>query len=192
MRVNFTCSTSCRKSARPWSARRSGSIGSCARRPQQLETSAGEVVTLTQNLERAQAEAINDPLTGLLNRRGFEQAIGKVFESTAQLPGASLLLADLDRFKQISDAHGHLVGDHVLRTFAQILRSRIKGADIAARLGGDEFAVLMPETNLAGARALAEQIRTKLMQGRLPPFDRPDTLGIITVSIGVAQAHGRF
>jgi diguanylate cyclase len=157
---------------------------------QQLETSASEVVTLTQNLERAQAEAVNDPLTGLFNRRGFEQAIGKVYESTAELPGASLLLADLDRFKQINDSHGHLVGDQVLRAFAQVLRSRIKGADIAARLGGDEFAVLMPETNLAGAMALAEQIRTKLMQGRLRPFDRPETLGTITVSIGVAHAAG--
>jgi diguanylate cyclase len=157
---------------------------------QQLETSASEVITLTQNLERAQAEAVNDPLTGLFNRRGFEQAIIKAYETTEQLPGASLLLADLDRFKQINDAHGHLVGDQVLRVFAQVLRSRIKGADIAARLGGDEFAVLMPETNLAGAMTLAEQIRTKLMQGRLRPFDREETLGGVTVSIGVAQAEG--
>jgi diguanylate cyclase len=155
---------------------------------QQLESSASEVMTLTQNLERAQAEAVNDPLTGLLNRRGLEQAIAKVFESTDRLPGASLLLADLDRFKQINDSHGHLVGDQVLRAFAQVIRSRIKGSDIAARIGGDEFAVLMPETNLAGAMVLAEQIRTKLMQGRLRPFDREETLGNITVSVGVAYA----
>jgi len=156
---------------------------------QQLETSANEVMQLTQNLERAQAEAVNDPLTGLLNRRGFEQAISKAFDGSTQVVGASLLLADLDRFKQINDAHGHLVGDQVLKAFAQILRSRIKGADIAARLGGDEFAVLMLETDLAGGLALAEQIRTKLLQGRLRPFDRPESLGTITVSIGVAQAE---
>ena len=154
---------------------------------QQLENSATEVMQLTQNLERAQAEAINDPLTGLLNRRGFEQAIAKAFEGPL-VSGASLLLADLDRFKQINDAHGHLVGDQVLKSFAQILRSRIKGADIAARLGGDEFAVLMPETALPGALALAEQIRTKLLQGRLRLANREETLGTITVSIGVAQA----
>lgn len=158
---------------------------------QQLETSANEVMQLTQNLERAQADAINDPLTGLLNRRGFEQAIDKAFGGAPQLAGASLLLADLDRFKQINDAHGHLVGDQVLKAFAQILRSRIKGADIAARLGGDEFAVLMPETNLSGALALAEQIRTKLLQGRLRPFDRQESLGTITVSIGVAHGDDR-
>jgi len=156
---------------------------------QQLNVSAQEVVTLTHHLERAQADAINDPLTGLLNRRGFEQAIGKVFESTTQLPGASLLLADLDQFKQINDSHGHLVGDQVLRAFAQVLRSRIKGADIAARLGGDEFAVLMPDTILAGAMAVAEQIRSKLLQGRLRLLDREETVGSITVSIGVAHSE---
>jgi len=155
---------------------------------QQLNQSAQEVETLTRHLEQAQAEAINDALTGLLNRRGFEQAIAKVYETTTRLPDASLLLADLDRFKQINDSHGHLAGDQVLRAFAQILRSRIKGADIAARLGGDEFAVLMPETNLAGAMALAEQIRTKIMQGHLRLAGHTEPIGSITVSIGVAYA----
>jgi len=157
---------------------------------QQLDQSAKEVVSLTHHLERAQAEAINDPLTGLLNRRGFEQAVGKAYSSTTELSGAALLIADLDRFKEVNDSHGHLVGDQVLRAVAQVLRSRIKGEDIAARLGGDEFAVLMPDTPLAGAMALAEQIRAKVLQGRLRLSEGDKTVGNITISIGVAHADG--
>jgi|HubBroStandDraft_1064217.scaffolds.fasta_scaffold07399_8 diguanylate cyclase len=154
----------------------------------QLDTSAREVTTLTQRLERAQVEALNDPLTRLLNRRGFEEVVAKLYDGSAPLAGASLLMVDIDEFKSINDTYGHLVGDQVLRAVAQILRARIKGADIASRLGGDEFAILLPDTNLTGAAALAEQIRTTLLQRRLRLVDRNQYVENLTLSIGVASA----
>jgi len=154
----------------------------------QLDTSAQEVLSLTRRLEHAQVEASKDPLTGLFNRRGFSDAVAKVYEGSAHLHDASLLLVDVDQFKRINDTHGHLVGDQVLRAVAQVLRARTKGADIAARLGGDEFAVLLPDTVAAGAVALAEQIRTTLLQRRLRLIDRADHIENVTLSIGVAHA----
>ncbi len=154
----------------------------------QLDTRAQEVQTLTQRLERAEAEALNDPLTGLLNRRGFEQAVSELVAQSAPGVGMSILLADVDQFKEINDTHGHPVGDQVLRGVAQVLRARIKGADIAARLGGDEFAILLPNTAAAGAITLAEQIRAALLQARLRRVHSDQPIGQVSVSIGVAHA----
>jgi diguanylate cyclase len=153
----------------------------------QLDTRAQEVQTLTQRLERAEAEALNDSLTGLLNRRGFEQALAELAAQSVAGEGTSLLLADIDRFKDINDTHGHPVGDQVLRGVAKVLRARIKGADIAARVGGDEFAILLPNTAKAGAITLAEQIRAALLQARLRRINSDQHVGQVSVSIGVAH-----
>jgi diguanylate cyclase len=152
----------------------------------QLDNSAKEVLTLNERLARAQVQALNDPLTRLLNRRGFEEVVSKLYDGTPTLAGASLLIIDVDEFKQIYDRYGHLVGDQVLRAVAQVLRARTKGADIAARLGGDEFAVLLPDTSAAGAATLAEQIRTTLLQRRLRLTDRDQYIDNVTLSIGLA------
>jgi diguanylate cyclase len=155
----------------------------------QLDTRAQEVQSLTQRLERAEAEALNDPLTGLLNRRGFEQAFADLGAQSGALQGTAVLVADIDRFKDINDTHGHPVGDQVLRGVAQVLRARIKGADIAARLGGDEFAILLPNTAMQGAMALAEQIRTALLHARLRRVNSDQEIGQVTVSVGVAHLN---
>jgi diguanylate cyclase len=154
----------------------------------QLDTRAQEVQSLTQRLERAEAEALNDPLTGLLNRRGFEHAFADL-PAPDSLKGTSLLIADIDRFKEINDTHGHPVGDQVLRGVAQVLRARIKGADIAARLGGDEFAILLPNTGMQGAIALAEQIRSALLHARLRRVNSDQEIGQVSVSVGVAHLN---
>jgi diguanylate cyclase len=154
----------------------------------QLDNSAQEVLTLTERLERAQVEALNDPLTRLLNRRGFEEVVSKLYDGSTPLAGASLLLIDIDEFKKVNDTYGHLIGDQVLRAVAQILRARIKGADIASRLGGDEFAILLPDTAISGAMALAEQIRSTLLQRRLQLGDRNRYVENLTMSVGVACA----
>jgi diguanylate cyclase len=99
------------------------------------------------------------------------------------------LAVDVDHFKRINDAHGHLVGDQVLRAVAQVLRARTKGSDLAARLGGDEFVVLLPKTSIAGAITLAEQIRTTLLDGRLRRTDREQYVEDISLSVGVAEAR---
>ncbi len=153
---------------------------------EQLKRSAHEVQTLTQRLEQAQTEALLDPLTGLNNRRGLERSLQ---ESGATLTGFALLLADIDNFKSINDTHGHLLGDKVLRAVAQVVRGCIKGRDTAARMGGEEFAVLLPETSVQGAAALAEKIRQAISQVSIRRVDRNEYVGNVTLSVGVAGAE---
>jgi diguanylate cyclase len=153
----------------------------------QLESRAREVESLTQRLEKAETEAISDPLTGLMNRRGLEQIVLAKAGSRAggMLASCALLLIDVDDFKKINDTHGHEVGDQVLRGVARVLKARIKGEDTAARLGGDEFAVFLPDTTLEGAVAVGEGIRRSLLQAHLRRGKSED-LGTVRVSIGAA------
>jgi len=105
-------------------------------------------------------QAVTDELTGLANRRSFREGLETEL-LRAERFGSSLALvvADLDDFKNVNDQFGHQAGDVVLTAFAEVLRNRIRGVDMAARLGGEEFAVLLPETDAAGAEALAENLR---------------------------------
>jgi diguanylate cyclase len=154
---------------------------------EKLESRAREVEHLTQQLEQAKTEALLDPLTGLKNRRGFELAVRELTVSGSPFKGAALVLADIDHFKQINDKHGHLLGDKILRAIGQTLQTNIKGRDIAARPGGDEFAILLQQTPLSGARALAEQIRAAVAAGRIRRSDSKEQPGTVTLSIGVAE-----
>jgi diguanylate cyclase len=156
---------------------------------EKLDCRAREVESLTRQLEQAKTEALLDPLTGLKNRRGFELAVNELGGSAKALQGAALVLADIDYFKEINDRHGHLLGDKILRAIGQTLQSNIKGRDIAARPGGDEFCILLQQTPLAGARALAEQIRAAVAAGRIRRADNPEGReppGSVTLSIGIA------
>jgi diguanylate cyclase len=153
---------------------------------EKLESRAREVSLLTEQLERAQAEASVDSLTGLKNRRGFERAVAELYSGDANWAGTALLIADVDCFKEVNDAHGHLLGDKVLRAIAQTLQSSIKGRDIAARIGGDEFAVLLRELTPTAAAALAEQLRASIEAGRIRRSDGKQLPGTVTVSVGVA------
>jgi diguanylate cyclase len=153
---------------------------------ERLESRAREVEELTRQLEQAKSEALLDPLTGLKNRRGFEIAVKELGASGSPFGGAALVLADIDHFKQINDRHGHLLGDKILKAIGQTLLSNLKGRDIAARPGGDEFVILLQQTPLVGARALAEQIRTAVAAGRIRRADSKEQPGSVTLSIGVA------
>ena len=97
--------------------------------------------------------AATDPLTGLANRHGAP---------------CSVLAADLDHFKQLNDARGHLAGDQVLRAVARVLAASVRAQDLVARTGGDEFLVLLPEADLATATAIAARVQTALGQADLP------------------------
>jgi two-component system, cell cycle response regulator len=126
-----------------------------------------------------------DGLTGVLNRR----ALGETLE--AELDRArrynlylSILLADLDRFKQINDRRGHLAGDAVLRQVGELLRHEARSVDIVARYGGEEFVVVMPETTIRGAGVFAERVRSKIAARNFAP-DGEEPLRL-TVSIGLA------
>ncbi|KQV31760.1 response regulator PleD [Rhizobium sp. Root1203] len=104
--------------------------------------------------------AVTDPLTGLSNRRYLDNHINTLFSrSMARGRPLSVLIADIDRFKQINDTYGHDAGDDILREFANRVRSTVRGADLACRFGGEEFVVVMPDTSPDVAATVAERLR---------------------------------
>jgi diguanylate cyclase len=154
---------------------------------EQLQDSKEEVERLQQELLSARSEALIDPLTGVFNRRGFEtQMKNLAVNSEMQGKHISFLLADIDFFKKINDVYGHLFGDKVIRVIAEILKAQLKGQDSVARMGGEEFAVILPDTSLEGAHAVAEHIRQVIANGKIRRLDRNESVDGITISIGIA------
>jgi diguanylate cyclase (GGDEF)-like protein len=134
-------------------------------------------------------QAITDELTGLVNRRRFMEALdAEIARAQRMRSSASLLLADLDDFKRINDRFGHPAGDEALRAFADRLREHLREIDVAARLGGEEFAVLLPETDLDGALAVAERLRRTIAER--PVLHTDGSAVHLTASIGVAEYRG--
>ena len=130
--------------------------------------------------------ASRDSLTGLVNRRVFDERIGPII-SQAERHGHPVTLAcmDLDRFKQINDNFGHGVGDLVLQQVAVTMESMVRSCDVLARIGGDEFMLVMPDTKLGAARVLAERLCHTIESLDLPGVG-PDIIGI---SIGLVEWH---
>ncbi len=153
----------------------------------QLQESKEEVERLQQELLSARSEALIDPLTGVFNRRGFDAQM-KNLAGNPEMQGKhiSFLLADIDFFKKINDVYGHLFGDKVIRVIAEVLKSQLKGQDSVARMGGEEFAVILPDTSLEGAHAVAEHIRQVVAKGKIRRLDRDESVDGITISIGIA------
>ncbi len=110
-------------------------------------------------------QAVRDPLTGLYNRRFFDETLAQQIE-TARRYGRelSLVLFDLDRFKEVNDTLGHQAGDTVLKTFARLLLATARKADFVCRIGGDEFAVLLPETEISKARKMIDRVLSRLKE----------------------------
>jgi diguanylate cyclase (GGDEF)-like protein len=132
--------------------------------------------------------ALQDPLTGLYNRRHLEERLASEL-AAAQRHGrpVSLLMCDVDHFKSINDAHGHLAGDEALKMVAFVLRGAVRKEDVLARYGGEEFVIVARETPLEGAQSLAERVRRAVERSRCA-WQGLD-LGV-TVSIGVTVSGG--
>ncbi|MFT3906928.1 MAG: GGDEF domain-containing protein [Steroidobacteraceae bacterium] len=150
-----------------------------------LHNKSQEVVRLREELEVVQGLALTDPLTGLLNRRAFDQEVERRCV-TGGGRSCSVLMADIDHFKAINDTHGHLFGDKVLSAVAQVLKSCLAGRGIAARVGGEEFAMLLPGMSIAGAVELAETVRATVERGRIRRGTQDEHTGSVTISLGVA------
>ena len=152
----------------------------------ELEASKQQVEKLHQELQSARGEALTDPLTGILNRRGFELGTKQIFayEKVGD-KCLSLLMIDIDHFKKINDTYGHLFGDKVIRAIATTLKSKVRGQDLVARMGGEEFAILLEETDISGARTVAEHIRQSIEKGKIRRLDTQEQIGGITISIGI-------
>jgi diguanylate cyclase (GGDEF)-like protein len=132
--------------------------------------------------------ARRDPLTGLLNRRGFEEAFDVEIERARRTEQSlSVIVGDLDRFKEVNDSYGHPAGDEALRRVGQALRDSKRSWDAAARVGGEEFAILAPDTDEHGAYVLAERIRQRIETAFL------SAPGPLTASFGIVSypVHGQ-
>jgi diguanylate cyclase (GGDEF)-like protein len=139
-----------------------------------IEVFTGEILRL----------ATIDPLTGLPNRRGFfERAEIEINRARRYDRKMSLVMLDADHFKRINDAYGHASGDEALRLLAETLAGTLRASDLAGRLGGEEFAVLLPETDCAGARQLAQRVRMNIAAA---PLMIGGVQVALTVSMGVA------
>lgn len=144
-----------------------------------------EVQQRTTELQAANAAldrlSQTDPLTGLLNRRGFD-VLAKPALALARRAGRPLtvMMLDIDHFKVVNDEHGHDAGDYVLVALARLMRERLREADVVARVGGEEFVALLPDTDLEGGVLVADMLREAVAALQLP-------CGPVTVSAGVAM-----
>jgi diguanylate cyclase (GGDEF)-like protein len=148
---------------------------------QQFADVAAIALHNAHTLAEFQRLALTDDLTGLANRRGFREELERQ-TAAAERHGTpiSLLLLDIDEFKEINDRHGHGAGDGILREIAMALRHRVRVSDLPARIGGDEFAVLLPHTTDAEAQTVADDLMCHLREGRATSLP-------LRVSIGVAS-----
>ncbi len=138
-------------------------------------------ITVAGLFEEVKKQAITDPLTGIFNRRYFEDNIVKEAERSLRLKQPfSVISMDLDYLKRINDTYGHQFGDLAIRTIANVLKKEARSIDIPARIGGEEFNLLLPGVDSKGAAIAAERIRKSIENQVL------DTIGGITASIGVA------
>lgn len=136
-----------------------------------LRQQASQLMTFT--------ELRNDPLTGVHNRRGLDESLKLMFAMlTRYKKPFSILMLDIDHFKQINDRFGHVRGDQVLRDLADAMVQAARDADVVARYGGEEFSIVLPETTLEGACEFADRLRNKISASLS-----------VTVSVGVAQAR---
>ena len=157
---------------------------------QQLQTTNRELSELRHQLEEARQEAHTDGLTGLYNRKAFDETLPPMIEkSITTRRDLCLVMADIDHFKHFNDNHGHLMGDKLLRFVAGILKDSVKGQDLVARYGGEEFAILLPDTPLRGALAVAEALRARVQGQRLRRTDTQEPIGSVTLSLGIACYH---
>jgi diguanylate cyclase len=155
---------------------------------QELDKTNGEIDTLRSELEVVKKASITDALTGLLNRRAFDNELNNIIEVAEVYPqGVVLLMMDLDHFKRINDNFGHLVGDKVLRYTSALMKQHVEENHLVARYGGEEMAVIMPDTSRDKGIQIANKIRVALAKSRLQRKDNGESIGEITISIGAAQ-----
>jgi len=152
---------------------------------QTLKERADEIDRLRSELDQVRREAVRDPLTGLANRRAFDERLAESLDDALlKLKTICLMMIDVDHFKEINDRHGHQIGDRILQFIASVLKKNFKGRDVVARFGGDEFAVIVEDAPLAGVTRIGEAIRQQVEESYLKRTDTGEPLGTVTVSVG--------
>ncbi len=155
---------------------------------EKLEQSRFQIMRLRSSLNKAEEIGSRDPLTGLGNRRYFDNALNEEIARAHDEDNTLCVgLADIDHFKAINDKFGHMAGDVVLKRFADLLTANVKGDDKVARFGGEEFAILFPDAGLAEATSIVNQIQKQLESKRWALATSGERLGAVTASFGVAR-----
>jgi diguanylate cyclase len=154
----------------------------------QLEESRLQAMQLQTNLERAEEAGLRDVVTAIGNRRFFDACFADEVEKARRVgDNFCLALADIDKFKHVNDRFGHLVGDRLLRLFANILVQNVRGQDKVARFGGEEFALIFPGARLVDAVTAVQRIRGILEAKQWSIEPTGERVGRVTASFGVAR-----
>lgn len=152
-----------------------------------LKSADEEVKVLQSKLKETEWFATTDALTGLLNRRSFEEKLVQHTTSNNSHQILSLIMLDIDHFKRVNDTYGHLTGDDLLRVIAKTLKDYVRGKDIVCRYGGEEFIILLRDTPIQGAVTVAEKIRTHFASMSWKQKSTGVSMGRVTLSCGVSQ-----
>lgn len=155
---------------------------------QELDKSTEVMTTLQKDLEYVRQEAITDSLTDIPNRRAFYHAYEAIAKASKKAKTSfTMLMIDIDNFKDFNDNFGHQVGDQVLKLVAKTLKDGIRGKDFVCRYGGEEFAVLLPDTPLEAGVAVGNNLRKTVATKDVVNKSTGDVLAQITLSAGVAE-----
>ena len=152
-----------------------------------LQATSNEVTQLRDHLERVRQEAMTDALTGIANRKRFDETLRRARRDADETKKPlSLILCDIDFFKRFNDTWGHQTGDQIIRFVAGCLTRHSKDSHVVARYGGEEFGIVMPNTDAVAASEIAEKIRKTVESKKLLRKSTNEDLGNITISLGVA------
>ncbi len=155
---------------------------------EQLKRSTQEIGTLRTSLESVRMESLTDSLTGLSNRRMFDETLRmRLEEARAQRSELCLILCDIDHFKRFNDTWGHHTGDQILRFLASAMQAHARPDQLVARYGGEEFAIIMPRVSARVAAQTAEALRAAIQAKRLRRRSTNEDLGQVTVSLGISR-----
>lgn len=154
----------------------------------QLQRSTQEIDTLRSTLESVRVESLTDSLTGLANRRMFDETLRmRISEARALRTELCLLMCDIDHFKRFNDTWGHHTGDQILRFLSSAMQAHARPDHLICRFGGEEFAMIMPRADTKMAAATADALRGAIQAKRLRRRSTNEDLGQVTISIGVAR-----
>ncbi|WP_296202145.1 GGDEF domain-containing protein [uncultured Hyphomicrobium sp.] len=153
-----------------------------------LEDARKQVEVLRTSLDEAQEVVLQDPLTGVGNRRAFDATMGRaIIDCTQKKTPLSLIICDIDHFKRVNDAFGHQVGDEIIKMFSRVIESGVRDGDTVIRYGGEEFAIILPMADQDAAKTVAERVRRAFESKKLTIRETNQKVGQLTASFGVAQ-----